>query len=155
MFRRFKTGTFALGAFSPILVLAANADAQPTDAPSKVVTANQAAPTRGDWGEILTYYHGETRGTRDVYVGIATIKPSSEPHPAHVHAEEEYLLITEGTGTWTLKDKSFPAKAGDMLYAAPWDYHGIRNTGSTTLKFVVWKWNAKGLPVPRQAEPAK
>ena len=35
-------------------------------------------------------------------------------------------------------------------HAAPWDVHGIRNTGRAPLRFVVWKWNSKGVaPAPR------
>jgi oxalate decarboxylase/phosphoglucose isomerase-like protein (cupin superfamily) len=35
-----------------------------------------------------------------------------------------------------------------MQYAAPWDIHGVTNTGSKPLTFVVWKWNSKGVAVP-------
>lgn len=37
-----------------------------------------------------------------------------------------------------------------MLYAAPWDVHGITNTGTTPLTFVVWKWDNKGVPLPEK-----
>ncbi len=53
-------------------------------------------------------------------------------------------MVTEGTGTWHLNGTEFKAVAGDMLYAAPWEIHGIKNTGDTPLVFVVWKWNNKG-----------
>jgi endoglucanase len=115
---------------------------------TQVISEARAKVETSDWGTFHVYYTGETRGTRDGFTGVANIKPGQEVHPAHTHAEEEYLLITQGSGTWTVGDKVFAAKTGDMLYAAPWDLHGIRNTGSTNLKFAVWKWNAKGMPVP-------
>jgi mannose-6-phosphate isomerase-like protein (cupin superfamily) len=123
---------------------AANGEALRT----KVIAAADARTEVADWGNFRIYFTGETRGTRDGVAGVADIKPGREVHPAHRHAEEEYLLITEGSGTWTVNDRVFPAKAGDMLYAAPWDLHGIRNTGTGNLKFVVWKWNAKAMPTP-------
>jgi len=83
-----------------------------------------------------------------VLTGVAVIKPGMEIHPPHQHAEEEYLMVTEGQGTWHLNGKTFAAQKGDILYAAPWDVHGIKNTGTTPLTFVVWKWNNKGLALP-------
>lgn len=68
----------------------------------------------------------------------------------HQHAEEEYLMVTAGQDTWHLNGKSFAAQTGGFLYAAPWEVHGIKNTGTESLTFVVWKWNSKGLPVPVQ-----
>ena len=61
-------------------------------------------------------------------------------------------MVVEGRGTWSLNGRESPAKAGDIQYAAPWDMHGIKNTGRTPLRFVVWKWNSKG--VAPMAAPA-
>ena len=76
-----------------------------------------------------------------------------EIHPPHEHAEEEYLMGLECYGTWHLMGRDFPATKGDMLYAAPWDLHGIHNTGDKPLTLVVWKWNNKAMDVPEK--PAK
>jgi mannose-6-phosphate isomerase-like protein (cupin superfamily) len=121
--------------------------------------ADQASAIRGqaearravsDWGTLYTYFEGESYGTRDGLAAVAVIKPGREIHPPHEHAEEEYLMVLEGQGTWHLNGRERPARAGDLQYAAPWDVHGIRNTGRVPLRFVVWKWNAKGVePRPR------
>ncbi len=102
-----------------------------------------------------SYFTKPTFGTQDALTGVAVIEPGKEIHPPHIHAEEEYLMVVEGEGVWSLKDKDIPAKAGDILYAAPWDSHGIRNTGKIPLKFVVMKWHSKGLPVPAQPAAVK
>ncbi len=119
--------------------------------PSAVVSKANAGIDVADWGTFFLYYDKETYGTRDVVTGIAEINPGMQIHPPHVHAEEEYLLVTRGSGSWHLNGEQFPASTGDMLYAAPWDIHGISNTGSDTLHFVVWKWNNKGMAVPSAA----
>jgi len=36
------------------------------------------------------------------------------------------------------------------LYAAPWDLHGITNTGKEEMQFFFFKWNNKGLPLPQK-----
>jgi mannose-6-phosphate isomerase-like protein (cupin superfamily) len=121
------------------------------DSESKVVTAAAARKDTGDWGAITVYFEGETRSVSDNFAATITLKPGAEIHPPHEHAEEEYLLITEGAGTWVLGDQSFSARAGDMLYAAPWVNHGLRNGTDGPMKFVVWKFTAKGLPAPGPA----
>lgn len=120
--------------------------------PSVIMTMDAATVDDADWGEFLLYSTEDTIGTRASLTGVAIIKPGEEIHPPHRHAEEEYLMVLEGEGTWSLLGEERTAKAGDMLYAAPWDIHGITNTGDVPLKFVVWKWNSAGLPTPLDPE---
>lgn len=110
-----------------------------------------AQVNQGEWGEMYVYTNGETFGTTENFSAIAVIKPGQAVHPAHRHAEEEYLIITEGSGMWHVDEKEFPANKGDVLYTEPWAWHGLVNTGDTPLTFVVVKWNSKG--VPKVAEP--
>lgn len=132
-------------AFTAGVMVAQNASAPQ---PSAIVAEDRAQRQDFDWGTLYTYYAGETYGTRDGLAAVAVIKPGREIHPPHEHADEEYLMVTSGTGTWHLNGKESPARAGDMQYAAPWDVHGIKNTGRTPLRFVVWKWSNKGVAVP-------
>jgi mannose-6-phosphate isomerase-like protein (cupin superfamily) len=118
------------------------------DIDTGVVSRSDAAVESHAWGELLTYFAGESYSTQDALAAVAVIKPGQEIHPPHVHAEEEYLMVLEGNGTWSVEGEEFPAAAGDVLYAAPWDEHGISNTGDVPLRFVVFKWN------PKPVEPA-
>lgn len=121
---------------------------------TSVITQDAAVRADETWGTFYTYSDLDTFGTRQSLAGVAVILPGLEIHPPHVHPEEEYLMVLEGSGTWHVKEDSFPAKAGDLLYAAPWESHGITNTGDVPLKFVVWKWTSAGLRVPKApAEP--
>lgn len=123
------------------------------DNATAVVSEKSAHTESFKWGSLITYYSGETHGTKDALGATAIINPGMEIHPPHTHSEEEYLMVIEGSGTWTLGSKEFPAGVGDMLYAAPWDLHGIKNTGKTPMKFVVIKWNSKSvLPQKRKAQ---
>lgn len=119
---------------------------------SAIVSQEQALRQDFDWGSLYTYYEGESYSTRDGLSAVAVIQPGQQIHPPHEHAEEEYLMVVEGDGTWHLNGEERPARTGDMLYAAPWDVHGIKNTGTTPLTFVVWKWNGKGVAPMEQPE---
>jgi mannose-6-phosphate isomerase-like protein (cupin superfamily) len=114
------------------------------DQPSAIRAQSEARREDAAWGTLYTYYAGQTRGTRDGLAAVAVIRPGQEIHPPHEHAEE-YLVVLEGEGTWHLRGRERPARAGDMQYAAPWDLHGIRNTGRVPLRFVVRKWQSKGV----------
>jgi mannose-6-phosphate isomerase-like protein (cupin superfamily) len=111
---------------------------------SGIVSAGQTVvAASGDWGEFRRHYGGPTSGTADTLVGYADLKPGTENHPPHQHVEEEFLYLQEGSGTWTLGDKTYPAKAGDVLYSEPNVLHGLKNTSSQPLRFFVVKWRAR------------
>ena len=115
---------------------------------SGIVSFDDAKTNQADWGEMRRYFTGETAGTKDVLTAVAVVKPGKAVHRAHRHAEEEYLILVEGSGTWSLDGKESPAKRGDILYAEPWVYHGLTNTGSEQLVFVVVRFNSKGVKIP-------
>lgn len=119
---------------------------------SSVVSWDDADGREDDWGEMRFLYRGETFGTKDALTAIAVIKPGESVHPAHRHAEEEYIAITKGSGTWHLNGKDFPAKEGDVMYIEPWDFHGLVNTGSEPLTFLVVRWTSKGVTPPPEPE---
>jgi mannose-6-phosphate isomerase-like protein (cupin superfamily) len=136
-----------------VTVAAATRHQQTVEQVSAIRAQADAKRQDFDWGSLYTYYEGESYGARDGLAAVAVIKAGQQIHPPHKHAEEEYLMVVEGQGTWHLNGREQPAKPGDMQYAAPWDVHGISNTGRTPLRFVVWKWNSKGI-TPR-AEPSR
>ncbi len=125
----------------------------PAGLETQILSAKDAKTSAEQWGRFTEYFAGETEGVTDLLSGVAEIKPGMEIHPPHKHAEEEFLMVLEGEGTWTLGDKEFPAEQGDMLYARAWDVHNISNTGDTVLKFVFWKWHSKG--TKRPVDPAQ
>ncbi len=123
-------------------------DAPPKPLKSGIIRFDDAKAQEADWGEMRRYFTGETSGTKDVLTAVAIVKPGKAVHRAHRHAEEEYLILAEGSGTWSLDGKEFPAKRGDILYAEPWVYHGLTNTGKEQLIFVVVRFNGKGIKAP-------
>ena len=127
---------------------AISADPQPQPISSRIVSWDDARVTEGAYGEMRHYFTGETFGTKNVLTAVATVNPGKAVHRAHRHGEEEYLIVASGSGTWTLAGKESPAKRGDILYVEPWVYHGLTNTGSEPLIFVVVRYSSKGVTVP-------
>ncbi|MCX8037714.1 MAG: cupin domain-containing protein [Candidatus Sumerlaeia bacterium] len=112
---------------------------------SQIIRQAETPVTEADWGKMYRYFAGESGETRNVLVAVAVVQPGKAVHRAHRHVMEEYLMLVEGEGTWSLDGKETPAKAGDILYVAPWVYHGLTNTGSKPLTFAVFRYNSKGM----------
>ena len=121
---------------------------------SKVIPRADTKRITGNWGvmDLYTYDHTSTYGTKSMLTAVAEVLPGESVHPAHRHAEEEFLLITRGTGVWSLEDKQLEANIGDLLYASPWEMHGLENTGTDTLTFFFLKWLNKGVAPPVEPE---
>jgi len=74
--------------------------------------------------------------------GSLLLKPGMSPHPPHQHPEEEFMVVTEGTGEISVEGKLTSAGPGTMMYCAAGKLHGIVNTGKTPLLFYFYKWRA-------------
>jgi mannose-6-phosphate isomerase-like protein (cupin superfamily) len=101
------------------------------------------APQPDGAGTARVYVQGLTDYTRDFVTGVYTLNPGKTPHEPHKHAEEELLLVTEGSGLIHLDGKEIPVKKGSLMYSEAWRMHGIRNTGKTPLEFYWVKWSQK------------
>jgi mannose-6-phosphate isomerase-like protein (cupin superfamily) len=143
--------TIYLTALLIVLGFYANAqDIVPKDLNTEVFSIEKSTALLEEYGRVNMFMTGDanTYGLKDVSSGILSIFPGNEAHPPHQHVEEEFLLITKGSGTWNINGKEIKAKTGDLLYASPWDMHGIYNSDTTNLEFFFVKWNNKGLPLP-------
>lgn len=131
--------------------LAAAAQPAAADVDSCIVSfAKAEVAEKGAFGEFRKLLGGESRSLKDLLVGTCVLEPGQQIHPAHVHAEEEFLYVAKGEGTWNLNGKESAAHEGDLLYVKPWDLHGLLNTGKEKLTFLVVKWNGRQLPVPEK-----
>jgi quercetin dioxygenase-like cupin family protein len=89
---------------------------------------------------VRRYIDGPAGGLKHLLVSQTTLQAGQEPHPPHSHPEAEILIVTEGSGEVSLRGKAAPIGPGGLLYAAPNDLHGIRNSGSVPLKYCVFRW---------------
>jgi len=123
-----------------------------TDLQSRIISMADIDRDQADWGSFYPHFSGTSYGTNPVLAGVANINVGEQIHPPHRHGDEEFLMVTKGIGEWYLNGETFPAKEGDMLYAKPWDYHGIKAAPNSALQFVVFKWTSKGL-TPLDPDP--
>jgi quercetin dioxygenase-like cupin family protein len=122
--------------FSPAFLFAAAGN----KLPDAVVFSKQAKPAQEPFGELLIYFDGPTELLKHMTAGSLRLKPGASPHPPHKHPEEEFLLVTEGTGEIEVEGKVTKVGPGTMMYCGAEKMHGIVNTGKTPLLFYFYKW---------------
>ena len=110
--------------------------------PDMTYNVGEAKETKETFGVHRVYFDGPTDQLKLMVSGSVTLNPGATPHPPHQHEEEEFLLVTEGTGIIGLKGKDKKVGPGSMMYCAANKSPDIRNTGKVPLTFFYYKWKA-------------
>jgi quercetin dioxygenase-like cupin family protein len=110
--------------------------------PNDTFNDADAKLTREPFGDLRIYFDGPTDQLKQMTAGSLRLKAGASPHPPHQHPEEEFMVITEGTGELSVDGKTKKVGPGSMMYCAGNKLHGIVNTGKTPLLFYFYKWRA-------------
>jgi mannose-6-phosphate isomerase-like protein (cupin superfamily) len=123
-----------------------SADQTASKLPDGVVAAPASMATlpAADGCRVFTHYNGPTDQLSGLCAGIAVLDPGASPHPPHRHPEEEFLIVTAGTGEIECAGVATQVGPGAMMYCAGNTLHGITNTGAVPMTFYWSKWLAKG-----------
>lgn len=110
--------------------------------PNVVIDPDKAKLTREPFGDLRIYFEGPTDQIRSMTAGSLRLKAGMSPHPPHQHPEEEFMVVTEGTGEMEVDGQKYPVGPGSMMYCAASKIHGIVNSGKSPLLFYFYKWKA-------------
>lgn len=110
--------------------------------PNAVADAKNAKLTREPFGDNRVFFDGPTDQLKSMTAGSLLLKPGMSPHPPHQHPEEEFMVVTEGTGEISVEGKISKVGPGSMMYCGANHLHGIVNTGKAPLLFYYYKWKA-------------
>ncbi len=103
-------------------------------------------------------YFDAAEGSQQLSLGAAEIDPGKEI-PIHRHRigdryVEEGFFVLEGSGEVRVGEQTSPIRAGSFCIMSPAEgFHTIRNTGHTTLRFVMC-FAGTGVQMERKATPA-
>lgn len=121
--------------------------------PSAVFDWNsmKAEPTVA--GEVRRVFRAPTATLDELEAHVTTLNPGQSPHPPHTHANEEVIIIREGTvesffdGTW------HRVGPGSIVFYASNQPHTLRNVGSTPATYHVVSWHSPGtMPAAKSGE---
>ena len=93
-------------------------------------------------GDLRIYHQGPTDLLKSMTAGSQRLTPGMSPHPPHKHAEEEFMIVSEGTGWIEVEGKRVNVGPGSLMYCPGQRLHAIKNTGQTPLLFYFYKWMA-------------
>lgn len=128
-------------AFAPLAAAAAlPLTAFAKSLPDSTLDATKAKLMREPFGDLRIYFDGPTDQLKAMTAGSLLLKAGMTPHPPHQHPEEEFMVITEGTGEISIDGKITKVGPGTMMYCGANKLHGIVNTGKTPLLFYFYKW---------------
>jgi quercetin dioxygenase-like cupin family protein len=110
--------------------------------PNVTMDESKAKITKEEFGDLRIYFDGPTDQLKAMTAGSLRLKSGMSPHPPHQHPEEEFMVVTEGTGEIVVEGKTTKVGPGSMMYCAGNKLHGVKNTGKTPLLFYFYKWQA-------------
>lgn len=94
-----------------------------------------AQPTpRGARRDIV---HGSTVTFHDLSLHATTLNPGETPHAPHRHADEEIIVVKEGTVEATVDGTTRACGAGSIFFFASNQLHGLKNVGTTPATYYV------------------
>jgi XRE family transcriptional regulator, regulator of sulfur utilization len=76
---------------------------------------------------------------------VTTLNAGEAPHPPHQHADEELIVVKEGTIEAMQNGATKRVGPGSMIFEASNEPHGLRNVGQTPATYYVIKWFSPGL----------
>lgn len=115
---------------------------------------------KANWRDCEEYFvHGEARevcilGNSDLTLNVCNKEPKlpcasgilffnrayltpDKTLEIHIGGTEEIHYILRGSGVFTIGDESFDVSEGDVVYAPARMKHGLHNTGTLDLEYIV------------------
>jgi XRE family transcriptional regulator, regulator of sulfur utilization len=103
----------------------------------------KARPTKV--GEVRAVFDAPTPTLAEFECHITTLNPGEAPHPPHRHADEELMVIKEGTLAALQDDKTNIVTTGGIIFEASNELHGLRNAGTNQATYYVFKFTPHDL----------
>lgn len=130
----------ALGAAGLTLAVVAVTGAQPAALPSTLFEWTTLAAQPNRTGEVRRVVQKPTATLEELEIHITTLRPGEESHPPHRHANEEILIVKEGTVEALVNGEQKRGGPGSLIFQASNQLHNIRNVGTTPATYHVINW---------------
>jgi quercetin dioxygenase-like cupin family protein len=96
-------------------------------------------------GEVRGVFDAPTPALANFEGHITTLNPGEAPHAPHRHADEELMVIKEGTLAALQGDKTNIVTAGGIIFEASNELHALRNIGTNQATYYVFKITPRDL----------
>lgn len=97
-----------------------------------------------DVGSVRQFFRSPTATLDELECHVTTLNPGLQPHPPHKHANEELVIIREGTVEALVNGEWKKVGPGSVIFNASNQLHGLKNVGSTPAVYHVINWRSPG-----------
>jgi XRE family transcriptional regulator, regulator of sulfur utilization len=138
----------AVAALSAAIALGAVAFAglPPNVMSSTLVEWNSITPTQTDVGTVRQFFRAPTATLDELELHVTTLNPGIASHAPHQHANEELVIIKEGTVEVLVDGRTLRAGPGSVVFNASNQMHALRNVGTTPATYHVINWKSSKTP---------
>lgn len=102
-------------------------------------------------GSVRKFFQAPTATLDELECHVTTLNPGQMPHPAHKHANEELVIIREGTVEVLVNGELKRVGPGSVVFNASNVMHSLRNVGNTPAVYHVISWYSPGMK-PKDAQ---
>ena len=95
-------------------------------------------------GSVRQFLRAPTATLDELELHVTTLRPGETSHAPHKHANEELIIIKEGTVEVLSRGEWKRAEAGSVVFNASNDLHAIRNVGWGPTTYHVINWSSPG-----------
>jgi mannose-6-phosphate isomerase-like protein (cupin superfamily) len=97
-----------------------------------------------DVGELRSVVREPTRTLDELEMHITTLNPHLASHAPHTHANEEMVIVREGTLQAHVNGKEIVIGPGSVLFFASMQPHAVKNVGEVPATYFVINWASPG-----------
>jgi XRE family transcriptional regulator, regulator of sulfur utilization len=97
-----------------------------------------------DVGQYRHVVRQPTRTLQELEMHITTLKPHTSSHAPHTHANEELVIVKEGTLQAHVNGQEIVVGPGSVLFFASLQPHAVQNIGDTPATYHVINWKSAG-----------
>jgi len=135
----------ALAAVGITLGVVAAVPAQASVMGSTIFDWNSMTVRTTKVGEVRSVVQAPTATLDELEMHITTLNAGQTSHAPHQHADEEIIIIKEGTLESLVNGQMRRIGPGSVVFQAANQLHTIRNVGDTPATYHVIKWNSPGM----------
>jgi quercetin dioxygenase-like cupin family protein len=107
-----------------------------------------------DVGQYRYVIRQPTRTLDELEMHITTLNPHTSSHAPHTHANEEMVIVKEGTLQAHVNGKEIVVGPGSVLFFASMQPHAVQNIGDTPATYHVINWKAAATSAAKKNPPA-
>ncbi len=134
----------ALIAVGATLCIVAAARSQATVMQSTAFDWNAIAVKQTDVGSVRQFFRSPTATLDELECHVTTLKPGMQSHAPHKHANEELVIIREGTVEVLVNGEWKKVGPGSVIFNASNQLHALRNVGDGPATYHVINWRSPG-----------